>query len=522
MTISRRGIYIVILLIAMNCSARPQPRAEDSPTVFPQNQATPTPAFTPASESQHSLNNDASEIAALKARLETITTLLGAGGTFFALLLSLGTGFSIYGFIRSEKRATQAHEFALTSARKSEERAIQAFNLSISGETAAQNRAADIHLAFLSESKETLGLVNDTLTLAKEASERAAKMIEKKARTTLGALDKESKRLLGSIEPHKDRALIEKPERRSDLRSLAHKINNFETNRFILLEDIHLTPHCLFIKAMDLHLDQQYNDAIENWENVALSESAPDYLKSLAYYWIGYEQNNLGWFDKAELSFGNALRTATGIRAYELKRIQIESRFFNKKQYKAVTLIKPLEQLYDDISRQEASDERDERTSKIIVTLANVLNETGRNLKYGETPKPDEAREKFERARTLYAQVAEREKWANFGYAEMLFELGMTQEAIDLFQNSVRLQAQNEYVQREEPRTKVLARTTELICCLRVPDFVDEIATMKTSVLQELSRVDERLTVYSQFQKRNVKKEDFPQDLDAIMSTRNS
>jgi hypothetical protein len=101
----------------------------------------------------------------------------------------------------------------------------------------------------------------------------------------------------------------------------------------------------------------------------------------------------------------------------------------------------------------------------------------------------------------------------------MLHELGELSEAQRIFREQVRTQAINESVQREEPRTKVLARTTELICCLRVPELRPEAAGIRSLVLQDLGRVDSRLTVYSQMQRRNVEKVVFQADLDELWSS---
>lgn len=481
------------------------------------------------------LSQQEKELAELKAKFDTAATGIVIGAAIFTLIFSLGTGFSIYGFIRSEKRATEAHDFAVLNARKTEERAAQIFDLAITsektlqhrsaqafelgftGEKASQQRAAQVHEEFLTGSKETLELVNATLTLAKEASERAAKIIETKARSTIAELDQESQALLASVPSQDDRALIANPGSRSDLRSLAHKITGFEINRFILPEDIQLTPPCLFIKGMDFHLSQQYKDAISNWRAVALAPDTQPNLRSLAWYWIGYEQNNLNHFDEAEQSFGNALTHATGIRKYELQRIYLETRFFNKKRYSAQSVIQPLENLLNAISAEEASEERDARRTKIIISLGNVFNQTGNELI--KTDRIEDAKEPYARAKELYEQVAQRDKWALFGYAEMLYALGEHEKAQQIFKDRVRGEAIDESVRREEPRTKVLARTTELICCLRVPDLRDEAPGIRSLVLQDLGRVDERLTVYSQVQKRNVTKSEFQDDLDELMSS---
>jgi tetratricopeptide (TPR) repeat protein len=465
------------------------------------------------------LDKKDAELAELRIKFETTTSNLTNFAGFLGLLLTIGTGFSIYGFIRSEKRATEAHSFSLSSARDSEQRAVQGFGLALIGETANQKRAAEVHENFLSGSKETLELVNATLTLAKEASERAAKMIERRARAIVDELDRESQFLLASVPAQDDRALIANPTSRSNLRSVAHKITGFEINRFILPEDIQLTPPCLFIRGMDFHLGQQFEDAITSWQNVALSPSASDNLKSLAWYWIGYEQNNLNRFDDAEQSFENALKSATGERRYELQRILIETKFFNKnkKNYRSDAAIQPFENLLLTIQADDPSEELEARKTKILITLGNVISQTGRELR--KKSREAEAIDMFRRAKTLYEQVAERDKWALFGFAEMLYELEEVEKAQEIFANRVRDAAIDESVRREEPRTKVLARTTELICCLCVPRLNIEAPGIRSLVLQELGRVDERLTVYSQVQKRNVTKAEFQDDLDELMKT---
>lgn len=454
------------------------------------------------------------EVTDLQAKLDFTNTLLKAAATFLALFFAFGAGFSVFGWFRTEGRAKEAHSFALDMARKTEDRTARLFDFAIEGETVARGRATDVHQSFLKGSMDTLNLVNATLSLSKEASERAAKFIERKARATVEELDQESQALLASVPPQNIRALAEVPSIRSDLRSLAQKITGFEINRFILPDDIQLTPSCLFIKGMDFHLSQQFKDAIGNWRRVALSSGSNESLKSLAWYWIGYEQNNINEFPDAEQSFENALEHASGVRKYELQRILFETRFFNKKKYPTPTQIQPLKGLLEAIEKEGPSVEFDEQRSRIANSLGNVLNQTGRELK--KLGQLDEAAVKFHQAKELYREVSDREKWAPFGFAEMLHELGELTEAQRIFREQVRTQAINESVQREEPRTKVLARTTELICCLRVPELRAEAASIRSLVLQDLGRVDSRLTVYSQMQRRNVEKVVFQADLDEL------
>lgn len=448
----------------------------------------------------------------LRGKFDAANSMLSSVFAFVALIFAFVAIPSLVGWYRSEKRATDAHDYALKSAQASEERATQAFSLAIVGETATQKRAAEVHEQFLSGSRETLDLVNATLTLAKEASERAAKIIERKAKETVEKLDKDCQALLER--PSKDdRALIGTPKNRSKLRTVARQIDRFESG-ILLLEEVNLTPACMFIKGMNLHLDQQYEEAIKSWNDVAFSNDADEKLKCLAWYWTGYEQNNIGDFESAEQSFSNSLAHASGLKRYELERIRLESRFFNKSN-PAKSLIRPFEDLLKNIEKEPPGDERDARQTRIRVTLANVLSQAGYELR--EVGKEDEARTMFELAKKQYKSVSG-DKWATIGLAEMLYELGDRSEAITLFNTKIIEDAQKEYISRAEPRTKVLAKTVELICCVRDPEHSAQAENVERLVIQELGRVDEGLTVYSQIQKRNIMKEDFPADLQRIMS----
>ncbi len=410
-----------------------------------------------------------------------------------ATVFAIGSFASLFSMFRFEQRASEAHR------------------VSITGERDAQKRASDVHTTFLEGSKTTLELVNATLTLAQEAGERAARFLENKARITLLELDTEARDLLTRVDRKDDRALIADEGRRATLLSLAQKINQFEINRFFLPVDLPLTPAALFIRGMEFHLDQQYNEAITHWKRVALSTEADNNLRSLAWYWIGYEHNNLAEFADAVRSFEQALDYATGSRRFELERILLESRFFNKTKESASLLIQPLENLLERIEVADISqDEKEARKTRILGTLGNLLFTVGRELQQEE--RTEEARVFLTRATNHFGNAADVDKWARFGLAETLWHLGEVTEAAPLWER-VRDEARDDSVHRVEPRTKVLAATTELICCLRVPELSSEFSHIHSQVVEALGRVDQRLTVYSQLQRRNVTKEDFLKEL---------
>jgi hypothetical protein len=107
--------------------------------------------------------------------------------------------------------------------------------------------------------------------------------------------------------------------------------------------------------------------------------------------------------------------------------------------------------------------------------------------------------------------------WALCGKADVLYALGRVEEARDLYQNRIQYLAIDEYAGREEPRAKVVAQAMTLICCVRVPELRKGAQTARQNVIQALSRVHERLTIYSQIQHRNVTKSQFDADINELM-----
>ena len=73
----------------------------------------------------------------------------------------------------------------ITTAFRSEARLQEAHRVALTGESASQTRAEEAHVTFLDSSQRTLSLVNDTLELAKEASEQAAHTMEARVEASL-------------------------------------------------------------------------------------------------------------------------------------------------------------------------------------------------------------------------------------------------------------------------------------------------------------------------------------------------
>lgn len=355
--------------------------------------------------------------------------------------------------------------------------------------------------------------MNETLGLAKEASARASKSLANRLGRTAKDLEKQAGHLIEEVEAYKeDKNLVAKHDRTSRVHSLGSKIKALENN-LVILEDetIDLGPLSCIVTGIDSHLHEGYEEAIDYWERAATHKEASPAMRSLAYYWLGYIHNNLHDFGTAVHNLDNALQYADGTRRFEIRRLQIESRFFNLED--GNELIAQLEQLLAEFNKDLATVESREtanRRIRIETTLGNICfeigNETGDHKYYARSI------ELFESALKITA-----DKWAWFGLAESLYYLGDKSRAVEIYANCVLREAEKEFLTREEKRTKVLAKTTQLICLIRAGSQEQHIKDRYDEVISLVAELDGRLTVYSQMQRRNVSKDQFLEDLKFLM-----
>lgn len=461
------------------------------------------------------------ETAKIASRLDSSIDYFNIVLTVLAIFIAVGTASSLYVSFQAERRekksfenTVKAEEGAAMRTQEHEERARTAFKVMLRGEEAAQSRATATHDQFFESSGKTLGLVNDTLTLAKEASERAAKAVLARAEQMLKDLTAHSRQLLERASGEEDRFLVSDLDMRSDLRSLARKINGFESSRLFLPEEIPMTPECLFIRGMDFHLDQAIPDAIDAWEQVAMDEDSPKALQSQAWYWIGYERNNIGNFKEAERAFKNALEGAEGNRRYELQRIRIESQFFQQTDNSSLKpIIRKLEELLEKCRSDTGDIDIKMREAVILRNLGNVASQALLDARTtGSTAEQQTLCELAERAFSDALEIVKGDKWSMFGLAEILKFRSEEGRAKALL-SDVRGLVEKESIDRAEPRTKVLCRSTELICCVEVEQLHPLARVSYNYLVGELGRVDGRMTVYSQWRKRNIKKAVFQEEL---------
>jgi hypothetical protein len=260
------------------------------------------------------------QVEALRAKVEAnernvdtvrsdVQLMLWPVGILLAVL-TLGGLLSVVFSIRDQRRVTQLHELAVT------------------GETAAQRRSEESFSSFLSESQKTLTLVNDTLTLAKESTDRAAHAMQVNAEARVNAIEGRAEALmLRAFDSGEFESILDELELRNDLGRIAGDLGGLEG--YLELQSMPLPPHCRFVKAIDLFLKDDTRGALELLQR-AEQEARPGDLHRFTLYWIGYMQLTIGEYESARRKFHDdegGLRTEDR-EHHQLERMELEAEFF--------------------------------------------------------------------------------------------------------------------------------------------------------------------------------------------------
>src|SRR5262249_11925978 len=117
------------------------------------------------------------------------------------------------------------------------------------GEEAAQRRASELHDQLFSKSALTLTLVNETLALTKEASQRALKENERRVELRIKEIDNEIKAFLRPFANKDTRDIVNDQVYRDKLQAIILKFEAIDVVNSFLPEPLHFLPHTSFIKA---------------------------------------------------------------------------------------------------------------------------------------------------------------------------------------------------------------------------------------------------------------------------------
>lgn len=480
------------------------------------------------------------ELELIKNKQENNIVILNALLGFFVLIVSVGFVISINYSSKNENRAKELFEMYKLDKNNQDNRNNELYGMFLDDREKNEQSA-------IKTTETTIALVNRTLELAVQASERSAKSLQIRLQNILNSIEEESIKLVqnsGAFDDDKNLTL--KREIQTEIHRIGNKIEGLENNLVILDQEgsdvektIRLTPYATFIKGTDQYLKEQFDDALKTWETLLRTDIQTfehNKLKSLIYYWIGYLNNNLLNFKEGISNFANAEKLCEDSRKYELQRMQIETRFFANEDSEVISedLEKLLSKIENDTSISKTMIKN--RTSKVLNTLGNVYYSNFKNTS-------DEIKQKefLKKSKNIFKTVLnieddslieisikemdkgekDKQKWVIFGLAETMFHIDQQNKeiAIKLFEKEIISLAEREYENREEKRTKVLAKTCQLICHYRInKEDSDKLDNDRAMIELPLSDLNKRLTIYSQLVRKNVEYEEFKDHLKSIIN----
>lgn len=225
-------------------------------------------------------------------------------------ILALGGGVGVVFSIRDQRRVSQLHE------------------LTVGGEISSQRRSEQSYGSFLEQSQTTLSLVNDTLSLAKEATHRAAHNMDVKAQSRIDAIEERAQNLMLDVFSAREFELIvDDPARRSELHAVAENLRSLEG--YLSLQDIELPPYTKFVKAIDQFLLDDTESALQALRVASQDRTAGD-LQRFVEYWLGYMLTTVGEYEDAVGRFRHDELdlSHTDPEFFQLERIIAETEFF--------------------------------------------------------------------------------------------------------------------------------------------------------------------------------------------------
>jgi len=233
-----------------------------------------------------------------------VTVLIG--------ILALGGGLGIVFSIRDQRRVSQLHE------------------LTVTGEVSSQRRSEQSYASFLEQSQTTLSLVNDTLELAKEATDRATKSVEEETERQRDAIEERAQRLmLGVFNSNEFELIVVDEDRREELHAIGREVRALEGQ--MGLQKVELKEYARFVKALDQFLLDETEAALQALQLAAQGAVVGD-LQRFIEYWLGYVMTTVGMYTEAVQKFEHDEESLSpgSPQWLQLERIKEETRFFSQ------------------------------------------------------------------------------------------------------------------------------------------------------------------------------------------------
>jgi len=289
-------------------------------------------------------------------------------------------------------------------------------------------------------------------------------------------------------------------------------------------QEIKLTPHCLFVKGIDLHLKSAPRPAILCLQEVP-TDSDHD-LSALALYWAAYESNNLGNFDRAVEHLQQArdrfLAEKHRAQHYELSRCEIQTRFFDmawnqstqagERRSQIEGFAEEVEELIKALrdNRQDIIAERGHCSE----TLGDMMLWAARQspLERSDVTPTDEQRSLLEAAARHYLAGGDH-IWAQLGLAQARWALGdrLGDEEYATLHNNLVVEG----VAHREPRTLALRHAAVMIVEGEYGAPSGSLQQSWRHLSNDVLHVGEDITIFSPWQKRNVPRSAFLEEAQA-------
>ena len=427
----------------------------------------------------------------------------------------------------------------LSTTIRSDQRNTELHRLSFAGESAAQDRAEQVHTTFLDSSQRTLGLVNETLQLAKDASRRADEALELRAQRAQDQVEEEARELVGPLVGRPElHSIVTDQGRRRRIVELAHEISG--VYGYLEMHGSRLSAECQFVLGLNAHFQGESTRAIKHLKIASTDKrSQGEDVEIAALYWTAYEQNNIGDYSEAKDHFRQASELAAPqtARRYEIQRMLYETMFFeiahrlrhaderhteDEVQGLLTELATVKEKIPKDSDGHRARAHLDQTEAHLHVWAA------GRSgLSWSGTA---EQRKSLEVAFGLFKEAVDLEKgalelWTVLGLAETGFHLsrpgfvfGTDKEAdrktaVDLYGRAIDL-ASAALETRVEHRTLVANAEAKLIAQVRLGVAPERVELTRERLIENWKRLEPHMHVFSHFQKCNLPSEDFKTELD--------
>jgi tetratricopeptide (TPR) repeat protein len=449
--------------------------------------------------------------------LAVLTAVLGAGGAV-GIVLSF----------RNETRSGQIHD------------------LQVAGESAQQARTEESHAVLLDASQKTLTLVNETLELARDASERASKALSERARRLLREISEDASTLFeralysDGFKTQFYRTVTEDAHARNEILDLSQRLASIEG--YLEFQEIPLTASAFMLKGLSHHLRQDETRSIRYFDSAIDSRDATDkFIEPFAHYWMGHACSNAGQYRRAADAFNAAYRVVgtDSAEAFELARLATENTFYGvvetylaNRTGSVVPLVEQTRQMIALVSRRAQRAKtlgRADVLESLYRTQGNMHTWLAR-VTDAESPEAERAWSDAVDAFKLAVdarEVESRHLWSRFGLQEALraqrlhgaeknsgaartpgaAALAESEESRKIYQE-LELAADELTQHRSEPRSKVLLLLAIVICMDR-QDKVSDLAFAKRQLRHAFSEVDGAITLYSERLKANVTRQQF-------------